>query len=137
MNPIVRNILVVLGALVVGNVVNMALVMASPHVIPYPEGVDASNMNSIISNIDKFGFEHFIMPFLAHALGTLVAAFVAAKFVTTKPMIFALSIGGFFFIMGIINSLMISHPITFAIIDAIFAYVPMGWLGYKLAAPKE
>ena len=89
-------------------------------------------MHTIAQHIDKFEFHHFIFPFLAHAIGTLVAAFIAAKWVTTKPMIFALSIGGVFTILGIINSISINSPLNAAIVD-MFAYVPMAWLGYKLS----
>jgi len=73
------------------------------------------------------------MPFLAHALGALAGAFVAALIATNHKMKFALVIGAFFLIGGIANVFMLPSPIWFAVLDIGVAYLPMGWLGWKLA----
>ena len=52
----------------------MALVTASPLVIPPPAGVDVSDPQSLSESIHLFEPKHFVFPFLAHALGTLVGA---------------------------------------------------------------
>ena len=43
--------------------------------------------------------KNFVFPFLAHALGTLAGAFVAAKIAASHKMRFALAIG-FLFLLG-------------------------------------
>jgi len=73
------------------------------------------------------------MPFLAHALGTLIGAFLAAKIAATHQLKFAILIGLFFLMGGIQMVQMLPTPIWFDIIDLGFAYIPMGILGYKLA----
>ena len=73
------------------------------------------------------------MPFLAHALGTFVGAFLAAKIATTHQLKFALVIGVIFFYGGIQMSIQLPAPLWFDIADIGFAYIPMAYLGYRLA----
>ena len=133
MNPTLRNIVGVIAGLIVGSIVNMAIIMISGKVITPPAGVDVTNMESLKSSMHLFEAKHFIFPFLAHALGTLVGAYLAAKIAITHKMKFALWIGGFFLIGGIVNIFMLPSPVWFAIVDLIGAYIPMGWFGGRLA----
>jgi len=73
------------------------------------------------------------MPFLAHALGTLIGAFLAAKIAATHQLKFAILIGLFFLMGGIKMASLLPAPLWFDILDLGFAYIPMGYLGYKLA----
>ena len=133
MNPILKNILAVVAGLVLGSVVNMGLIMLSSSVIPPPEGVDVTNMESLKSSMHLFEPKHFIFPFLAHALGTLAGAFTAARLAVGQKMKFALGIGVFFLIGGIANVFMLPSPAWFTILDLVGAYIPMGWLGGRWA----
>lgn len=132
MNPILRNILAVVAGVVLGGLVNAGLINFSPSIVPLPEGVDPNDIESIKANIHLYEFKHFLMPFLAHALGTLVGAFVAAKLAVSHQMKFALGIGAFFLLGGIMAISMIPGPTWFAVMDLALAYLPMGWLGGKL-----
>ena len=76
--PIVRNILAVIAGIVLGSVVNMGLITIGPSVVAPPEGVNVNDMESLKSSMHLFQPKHFIFPFLAHAIGTLAGAFVAA-----------------------------------------------------------
>lgn len=133
MNPIIKNILAVVAGIIVGMVVNMGLVMIGASIIPAPAGVDVMDPESIAASLDLFGPQNFIFPFLAHALGTLVGAFVAAKLAASHKMRYGLGIGFFFLIGGIAAVAMIPAPVWFIALDLIVAYLPMGWLGGKLA----
>ncbi len=44
MNPIIRNILAVVGGLLLGGIVNMGIVLISGSLIPPPEGADVTTM---------------------------------------------------------------------------------------------
>ena len=132
MNPILRNILAVILGLVVGSVVNMGLIMISGSVIPPPEGADVTTMEGLIESMHRFEPKHFIFPFLAHALGTLVGACVAASIAATHKMKFALAIGVFFLIGGIVNVFLLPSPTWFAIVDLVGAYIPMAFIGGKI-----
>jgi len=77
--------------------------------------------------------KHFIFPFLAHALGTFVGAFVAAMIAANHKMKFAMSIGGFFLLGGISSVFMLPSPTRFTVLDLAVAYIPMAYLAGKLA----
>lgn len=136
MNPIVKNILAVLAGIIVGSIVNGGLIFISSSIIALPEGVNPMDPQSIADNMHLFENKHFIMPFLAHALGTLVGAFVAAKIAANNKMKFAIAIGCWFLLGGIYNVVMLPSPMWFNILDLVVAFIPMGYLGGKLAIKK-
>jgi len=121
-----------LTGLVIGSAVNMGIIMMSDQFIPLPDGVIAGDMESLKSSIHLFKPIHFLFPFLAHALGTLVGAFLAALIAENHKMKFALGVGLFFLIGGIANIFIIGGPIWFMALDLLGAYLPMAWLGSKL-----
>ncbi len=77
MNSKIRNVLAIIVGLIAGSAVNMGLVMAGAQIIPLPAGVDVTDVESIKTHLHLFEFRHFVVPFLAHAMGTLVGAYVA------------------------------------------------------------
>ena len=136
MKTILRNLLAVVVGVVVGSFVNLALVNAGPHVIPLPEGADVSTMEGLKEAMTRFSPANFLFPFLGHALGTLAGAFLAAKVAASHRMKFALGIGVFFLLGGIMMVASCGGPIWFIAADLLIAYLPMGYLGGVLARPK-
>ncbi len=132
MNPILKNIFAVLIAIVVGSAVNMGLVQLGHKIFPV-EGLDPNDMEALAAIMPTLDAKYFIFPFLAHAIGTLVAAFIAAKLSVTHKFKFGLGLGFFFLLGGIMASLMIPAPTWFVILDLVVAYIPMALLGTKLA----
>lgn len=132
MNPILRNILAVIAGWLGGSLINMGLVKIG-HAWNPIEGIDPTDMNALAEIMPTLGFEHFIFPFLAHAIGTLVGAVIAALIATSRKMKFALGIGALFLLGGIMVNYMLPGPTWFAIVDIIFAYIPMAWIGGKIA----
>ena len=137
MNPIVRNILAVVAGLALGSAVNMGIIMISGSIIPPPEGVDNTTMEGLKAGMHLFQPKHFILPFLAHALGTFVGALLAAIIAATHKMKFALSIGIFFLVGGIANVIMLPSPTWFTVVDVAGAYIPMSYLAGKLVVKKQ
>jgi hypothetical protein len=133
MNPILKNILAVIAGIAVGSVVNMALISVSGSIIPPPEGADVTTTEGLKASMHLFKPKHFIMPFLAHALGTLVGAMVAGLIAANNKMKFGLSIGIVFLIGGIASVFMLPSPTWFSALDLIVAYLPMGYLGGRWA----
>lgn len=134
MNTIVKMVLAVIAGLFVGGLVNFGLITLSPMVIPPPEGVDVTDVNSLKENMHLFKTKHFIFPFLAHALGTLVGAFTAAKIAGVKQINLGLIVGAVFLLGGISMVMSVPSPTWFNVLDLAGAYFPMGWLGAKLAS---
>ena len=133
MNKIVRNVLAVITGIILGSAVNMGIIMLQGYFIALPEGVDVTNTESLQSSMHLFGPKHFIFPFLAHAIGTLVGAYLSARIAANHKMKFALGIGIFFLMGGISMVFMMPAPIWFVILDLSGAYIPMGFLSGRLA----
>lgn len=133
MNTILKNSLAVIIGLFLGGIVNMGIIMLSSSIIPPPDGVDVNDMESIKSSMHLYQPRHFIFPFLAHAIGTLVGAFSAALIAANHQLKFAMAIGVFFLIGGIVAVFMLPSPLLFTLIDLVFAYLPMAYLGYLWA----
>ena len=137
MNPILRNILAVIAGVFIGGAVNMAIIMVSSSIIPPPEGADLKTMEGLKAAMHLMEPKHFLMPFLAHALGTLVGALIVAAIATKHKMRFALGVSIWFLIGGIINIILLPSPIWFTILDLGAAYLPMGYLAGKFALRKK
>ncbi len=136
MKAIIRNIVAVLVGLTVGSAVNMGIIIISGSIIPPPEGVDLSNMESLKANMHLFEFRHFIMPFIAHAFGTFAGALLAGIIAASHRMKLAMAIGIFFLIGGITNVFMLPSPVWFIITDIVGAYIPMAWLASLIFKKK-
>ncbi len=136
MNPILRNILAIIVGYVIGSVVNFFFIGISASIIPVPEGVDNTTTEGLKAGLHLFQPKHFLFPFLAHALGTLVGAFFAAWIAASRKLLFAMIIGFLFILGGFVTILVLPSPIWFTIVDLLFAYFPMAWLGFLLA-PKN
>lgn len=137
MNPIIRNILAVVAGIIIGGAVNMGIILISSSIIPPPEGADITTMEGLKASMHLMQPKHFIMPFLAHALGTLVGAYIAATIAVNHKLKFALAIGGWFLLGGIVNIFMLPSPIWFTVVDLAGAYIPMAYLGGRLATRKK
>jgi hypothetical protein len=133
MKNILQNILAFIAGVFIGGSVNMGIIMISDSVIALPEGIEPGNMESLVANFHLFEPINLLMPFLAHALGALAGAFIAAKIAATYKVQFALSIGFIFLLGGIQMATLLPAPLWFDIADLGFAYIPMAYLGYRLA----
>jgi uncharacterized membrane protein YqgA involved in biofilm formation len=130
---ILRNIVAVIAGLAIGVFLNGKIIVYGSSVITYPSGVDATKIESLKEGMHLFKFKHFMVPFAAHVIGTLVGAFIAAKFSASKHFILAMIIGGFFLFGGILMVFTLPAPVWFSLLDILVAYIPMAYLGWKLS----
>lgn len=126
---VMRNIAALLIGVIVGGVINMGIIMLGSSIIPPPPGVDASDVDSIAAGMHLFEAKHFITPFLAHALGTLVGALVAYVIAANNKLIMSLVVGIVSLLGGISAVFMIPSPMWFVALDLLLAYIPTAWLG--------
>lgn len=132
MSDRLRLVLAVVAGILLGGVVNMAIVMIGPMVIPPPPGADMTTVEGLVAAMPLLEPKHFIAPFLAHALGTLVGALVAVRIGTSRPALVAYIVGLAFLCGGIAASTMIPAPTWFIALDLVAAYLPMAWLAVRL-----
>jgi hypothetical protein len=129
MPALLRNVLAVVAGIAVGGAVNMALITLGPSLIPAPAGVDVTSAESLRKAMHLFEPRHFVMPFLAHALGTLAGAHAAHLIAATHKAPLAYVVGAVFLCGGVAASFMIPAPAWFIALDLLAAYLPMAWLG--------
>jgi hypothetical protein len=132
MPTLLRNVLAVVAGVVIGGAVNMALITVSPMLIPPPAGVDVNDAESLARFMPLFAPRHFVMPFLAHALGTFAGALAAFLVAATRKVRFAWAIGAFFLVGGIAACFLIPAPAWFMALDLLVAYLPMAWLAIRI-----
>ena len=130
---ILRNIFGFGVGLYIGGMINMLIINNGGEFIAPPEGVNPSDIESIKKNIHLYQPIHFLIPFLAHAIGTFTGALITSLIAVNLRMYLAIGIGCCFIIGGIMMVLMLPSPLWFNIIDLSVAYLPMAWLGWKLS----
>ncbi len=136
MNPTIKNIIAVVIGAVLGSIANMGIIMLSSSIIPPPNGADVTTMEGLKATMHLFEPKHFIMPFLAHAVGTFVGAQLAAVIAANNKMRCAIIVGILFLIGGITNVLMLPSPLWFTITDIVGAYIPVAYFAAKLVIKK-
>jgi hypothetical protein len=134
MPTLLRNVLAIVAGIVIGGAVNSALIMLSPSIIPPPAGVDVNDAASLRASMHLFEPRHFVMPFLAHALGTLAGALAAYLIAATHRARMAYAIGVVFLCGGVAASFMIPAPAWFIALDLVAAYLPMAWLAVQIGS---
>jgi hypothetical protein len=132
MRNLLRNALAILAGIAIGGGVNMALITFSPSVIAPPAGVDVNSTESLRASMHLFEPRHFVMPFLAHAIGTFAGALAAHLIAATYRVPIAYAIGAIFLCGGVAASFMIPAPGWFIAVDLLAAYLPMSWVGIQL-----
>ena len=133
---ILRLILAAVAGIAVGSAVNMAIILAGPHIIAPPAGADVATSEGLKASMHLFGPKHYVFPFLAHALGTFAGALVAALLAPGRRPGPAYAVGVFFLLGGIAASFMLPAAAWFIALDVLLAYLPAAWLAHRLAAAR-
>jgi len=130
---IIRNIIGVIAGVFIGSYINMFIVSIGPTFFPLPEGVNITTEEGLKAGMSLMQPEHFIAPFFAHAIGTLIATFIAALIAVNKRKIITRVISLLYLAGGAYMVAILPSPMWFNLLDLIVAYMPMGMLGYWLA----
>ncbi|WP_281232563.1 hypothetical protein [Flavobacterium gelatinilyticum] len=136
MNPVLRNTLAVIVGIIIGSIVNMSIILISGSIIPPPDGCNNTTMKGLQESMHLFEAKHFLLPFLAHAIGTFTGAVTTALLAVNHKKKLALLIGAFFLLCGIVSVSSMPSPTWFTLIDLIFAYIPTAYLALRLTCRK-
>ena len=136
MNSTVKNVIAVVAGLFIGGMVNSGIVAVSGFIIPPPEGADLTTTEGLKASMHLMEPKHFLMPFLAHALGTFVGALVASLITAGRKMRSAMIVGIVFLLGGTAAVIMLPSPLWFTITDLVLAYLPMAFIAAKLIGEK-
>lgn len=131
----VRLFLALVVGLLVGAVVNMALVVLGPLVIPPPPGADVTTEAGLRAALPLFEPRHYVFPFLAHALGTFAGALTAAL-IARGAALPAYAVAAAFLAGGIANAFTLPGAAWFDALDILAAYLPAAWLAHRIASRR-
>jgi len=133
---IIKSVLAIISGIIAGSIINAGIIFVFIAIFGAPEGMDLLDEESVKAYADKLTTANFVGTLLAHQLGTLVGAIVAAKIAPVHKMIFSIGIGVWFLFGGIYASTLISAPTWFIITD--FAlYIPFAFIGGKLGVGRS
>lgn len=136
MNTSLRNVVALIAGFLAGSIINMLLVNVGPKVFPLPSGLDMTTPEGLKQAMAQMQPQHFVFPFLGHALGTFAGAWVAAKGSASRHGLFASIVALLNLAGGITAVAMFGGPAWFVAADLLLAYLPMAWLATRLARPK-
>ena len=131
-----RNIIGFIVGYVAGSAVNFALIMVNMAAL-MPAGTDFTTPDGINAAMANLQPLNFAVVFLAHALGTFVGVVVAMLIAVSQKYKIALCVGALFLSGGIYAALVIGAPLWFEAADILLAYIPMAYLGWKIAGDKR
>jgi hypothetical protein len=131
---ILRNILAVVLGLLVGGIVNWLLLLLGGALIHNPAGFDASSNEAYLATMHLLKPQHFLFPFLGHAVGSFAGATVAVLIAANRKNIFALVVCSLFMLGNLANVFVIPSPAWFIFPDMLIAFLPMGWLAARIFA---
>ena len=137
MKKILFNLIAVLIGLFVGALVNGVIINLSNQIIPPPPGANLNTMEGLIHAMSIMEPNHFIMPFLAHSVGTFFGSTFCSFIAKSQQLLLSLLIGLSFFIGGFMMVLQLPSPLWFDLIDLIFAYFPTAYLGYWVVSKRK
>jgi uncharacterized membrane protein YedE/YeeE len=126
-------LLAMVVALVSGMLVNGGLVALGHWLIPLPDGLSGDTPEALTAAIPLMGAKHFLFPFLAHAGGSFVSAFLVTIISRNRKFWIPALFGALFMAVGIYMAVILPAPFWFEAMDLGFAYLPMAWFGYRLA----
>lgn len=136
MSPVLRNIL----AGIAGAFASMFLLgpMAKLTGAPPAPVFDAAGDPIAMRQAWRAYFEtldaiHMVGPLVAHWNGAFIGALVAGLIANDRSVRIPMIVAGFVLLGGITNAYVLpGQPAGFLVLD-IAGYLPMGWLGWKLA----
>jgi len=85
-----RNIAAVIAGLVVGTIVNFALIRLNAVFFPLPGGVDMTDTVQMKDAIQGMPAAAWILVFAAHLVQAFVGGWVAARLGASRPMLLAM-----------------------------------------------
>jgi hypothetical protein len=132
-NNTLRNALAFFAGVIALMVVKILVTRVGNLIVPPPSGADLSSVEGFKASIHLFEAKHFAVPYFEHSLGSLTGAAVAAAAGASHRMKLAVGIGALHLIGGILAAMLIPAPVWFIILDISMAYIPMAYLGGRIA----
>jgi hypothetical protein len=126
------SVLALLSGAVAGGLLITLLEYAGHIAFPLPVQVDWSDSAQVAAVLAARPAGALLAVWLAHALGTALGAWCAARFAPRAPLAHGLLIGLLFWIGGIANLAALPHPAWFWVLE-LPSYPVAAWIGARRA----
>lgn len=127
-----KQILAVIVGVIIGGLIIYGIESINMVRYPWPENLSMEDKEAFAEYVSSLPVDAFITVIIAHLIGSFVAGFVCSKITPSRKLLLGTICGMFFLVGGIMNLVMIPHPLWFMVID-LMIFVPFAWLGAKLA----
>jgi len=127
-----KQILAVIVGVIVGGLTIYAIESINMVRFPWPEDLSMEDKEAFAEYVSSLPVDAFITVIIAHLVGSFIAGFVCSKITPNKKLLLGTICGVLFLAGGIMNLVMIPHPLWFMVAD-LLVFVPFAWLGAKLA----
>lgn len=135
MQPVLRSVLAVIVGVVAGGVLISRVEMLNSRFYPMPAGLNPNDSTAMASYIRDLPAAAFGGVLAGWAIGTFCGAWIAAQIARRKPIVHGAVIGAVFLILGIVNMVMLPHPI-WVWVCSIIIFIGCGYAGGRLASGK-
>jgi hypothetical protein len=121
---ILKRTIVILLSIFIGAQLNGAFLTIGTNLIPPPEGCNLDSLEGLKAAGPFLEAKHYLFPFLAHAIGTLLSAVLITRFLKSNQLVFSMVAGILFLIAGISMVIMLpATPIWFILVDLILSLI--------------
>lgn len=127
----IRNILSIVFGIVSSFIVILLIETIGHYISPPPVNFDLNKQDELKTYIESAPAIVFIMVLIAYAVGSFIGGLVAALIATDNKNGKALTVGGILLGLGVINLIMIPHPI-WMIILGLAVFIPFAYIGGKI-----
>lgn len=122
-----RNLLALITGIAVSIMFNLVLTSVSGVLYPPPAMMDIHDAEAFARYVASLPALAIVLVLIAHLGGAFVGGWAAARMSVSTPMQWALWVGGVAMVGGILNLLMIQHPVWMW--AEVPFYLVLAWLG--------
>jgi hypothetical protein len=135
MSSSLKNIIVVIGAMIMGGVLIYGIESLNHLVFPPPADLNTSDMEALKAYMQQAPAGSLAILLLAHASGAFISGWIISRFAASNIRMLVLITGMIWMITGVINLIVIPHPLWFSVADACI-YLPMTIIGARMSSSE-
>lgn len=129
-----KRILAIILGLIISFIIISLFQKLGHKLYPPPEGINMNDKEAIKTLVASMPMGAFIVLLISYMLGAFGGGFIAAR-VSKDRIRPSIIVGAVLMLAGLVNVIMIPHPLWFAILSIIM-YIPMAYTGGKLGLRK-
>lgn len=131
-----RKFLSIAVGILAGAIVIALVEMICQAIYPLPQDMDISNPLEMAEYVRVIPIGALLIVLLGWALGAIVSGLIASLIMKESKGISALICGAALLAMGIVNMMLIPHPIWFWFLGVLI-FLPSAWVGFLLVDKKR